>query len=211
VVPAPFRSLGTLRVLNVCAVGLALAAVTSVVSAGMLEMPLATLYTGLPTWAIGTLWALVLRWPKTVGKTSFRWGWVASVPLAMLNSGLSCAFTFANMPHGMEFMVGLFLGATFGIFVWLPSLLLTLLCFGAPIASAQRLAAKGLAGEERGERMVGLACFVMSALGLALAAVMPWAKASAGRPLALGFAVLGLLTGGASTLLAHAREARRRR
>ncbi len=197
--------------LNVCAVGLALAAVVSASAIMMGGSSTAPLGAGLPTWVIGTLWAWLLRWPRTVGKSAFRWGWVASVPLAMSNGALACAFLLANTRRWPGFVACLVLGATVGIIAWLPALVLTLFCFGLPIASAHRLGAAGLAGEERGERVVGVACFVMSALGLGAAALASSARASAGLPLTFSFAILGLITGGSAALLAHAREARRRR
>ena len=79
-IPAPFRSLRALRALNVAAVGLALAAAVAAVF-GVGPGPWAPVFTGLPTLALGTLWALLLRWPRTIKNTSFRVGWAASVPL----------------------------------------------------------------------------------------------------------------------------------
>jgi hypothetical protein len=210
VIPAPFRSLRALRVLNVTAVGLALAAVVAAVF-GMGGDPKAPFATGMPTLVVGTLWALLLRWPRTIKNTSFRVGWVTSVPLAALNGGVACALVMgdsSSFPPLAAFVAG----ATFGAMVWLPALLLTLLCFGLPIASAQRLAARGLAGEERGERIVGLACATMSALALAGASIESGSPHQQPfLPLIYGLAVLGLVTGGTASLLANAREARRRR
>jgi hypothetical protein len=210
VIPAPFRSLRALRVLNVAAVGLALAAVVAAVFGP--TAPVAPIATGLPTLVFGTLWALLLRWPRTVKNTSFRVGWAASVPLAALNGGVACALMMLTKhPDSFKPLVGLVLGATFGALIWLPALVFTLCFFGLPIASAQRLAARGLAGEERGERVVGLACAAMSTLALAGASIEPWDHRHRFLPLIYGLAILGLLTGGAAALLANAREARRRR
>lgn len=86
-----------------------------------------------------------------------------------------------------------------------------LLCFGLPIARAQRLAGKGLAGEERGEWIVGLACMGMSLVALALAGgghAPP--DVDAGKLITQWFAAAGLLTGGAAAALAGARARRRR-
>lgn len=217
VIPAAFQSRRALRVLNVAAVGFALAAATSGVFACLFHRPNLTAFvTALPTWIIGTLWALVLRWPKTIGQSSFRWGWAASVPLAILNASVAAGLLFAldtSMPDASRFVLGALLGATIGALAWVPALITTLVCFGIPIASAQRLAQKGLAGEERGEWMVGIACVVMSVLGLLLsfgARVPHWDHAP-GLWLSRAFAMLGILGGGAATLFARAREARRRR
>jgi hypothetical protein len=196
-------------VLNVAAVGLALAAVVAAVF-GAGGDPKAPAATGLPTLVVGTLWALLLRWPRTIKNTSFRVGWVTSVPLAALNGGVACALVMAD-GNSFPALAAFIAGATFGAMVWLPALLLTLLCFGLPIASAQRLAARGLAGEERGERIVGLACTAMSALALAGATFEPTWPHRPFLPLIYGLALLGLLTGGAAFFLAHAREVRRRR
>jgi hypothetical protein len=161
------------------------------------------------------LWAWLLRRPGTVGKTSIRWGWVASIPLAMLNAGLTLALLMnasKSFDLGRFLLAGLF-GATFGVILWLPALLATLVCFGLPIARAQRLAKKGLAGEERGEWIVGLTCLVMSAVGLLIAFGADPHPNLDGNPEVLLprlFALLGLLAGATSTGLARAREARRR-
>jgi hypothetical protein len=108
-----------------------------------------------------------------------------------------------------------FLGATLGAIVWIPALIATLVCFGVPIARAQRLAKKGLAGEERGEWIVGLVCVVISLVGLVISYV--WApklgigdRGGTGIEAPRLMALLGLVAGMASTTLARAREARRR-
>ena len=216
VIPAAFRSQRALVVLNVAAVGFALAAATAAVFAAVFSSTPMALIAGLPTWILGTGWALLLRWPKTVGKSSFRWGWVASMPLAMLNASIAAALLFgtrANVGamHPTELLIGALLGATIGAMFWVPALIITLLCFGLPIAHAQRLAKKGLAGEERGEWIVGLVCTVMSLSALALSfAVDIRGGDLMGLSLMRAFAALGTLTGGAATVLARARAVRRR-
>jgi hypothetical protein len=216
-IPAPFRSLRVLRVLNAPAVGLALAAVTSAAFAGVLEdSVLFAMGTGFPTLVLGMVWVLLLRWPKTVGRTTFRWGWLASVPLAALNAALACGSMMAfeatrnAAPFVERFFWGALIGGTFGVICWLPALVVTLLCFGLPIASAHRDAEKGLAGEERGERTVGLACAAMSLAAIAVAAAVHPSHAS-GLWVSRTLAAMGLVTGGAAAILAAAREARRKR
>jgi hypothetical protein len=211
-VPASFKTERALEVLNVAAVGLALAAVVAGVT-GVLAQE-AIVMTGIPTWILGTVWAWVLRVPKTVGKSTFRWGWVASMPLAILNASLAGGLLYGTQRVGYtvwDFLGGAILGATFGAFVWLPALFLTLLCFGLPIAWAQQLAKKGLAGEERGEWIVGLACVAMSVVGLLLSIPMAPMPGVEGVWLTRGLGALGALAGAASTGLALARETRRRR
>jgi hypothetical protein len=220
-IPPPFRTLRALEVLNIGAVALALAGVTGVVLTLAVHNAGAdgaiSAFAGAPTLVCGLLWAWLLRRPATVGESSIRWGWVASIPLAMANAGLTLS-TLVALTSSVDLGKGLFaafLGATFGAIVWVPALLATLVCFGLPIAWAQRLAKKGLAGEERGEWIVGLVCALMSLVGLIISYV--WAPklrvggiggTGIGAPRLI--ALLGLVAGVASTTLARAREARRR-
>jgi hypothetical protein len=220
VLPASFQSRRALEILNVPAVGFALAAATAAV-AGVLapHSGAPAVASAAPTLLLGTLWALLLRWPKTVGKSSFRWGWVASLPLAALNSALAAGLLLAcdhPTPHLDNFVFGAFLGTTVGAVIWIPALILTLLCFGVPIAWSQKLAKKGLAGQERGEWIVGLACTLMSIAAVAVthmhAQADHWAeRGGLGYLMTNVLAALGVLTGGSAAALAIAREARRRR
>jgi hypothetical protein len=133
----------------------------------------------------------------------------------MLNAGLSCGLlmTLETHPSPERFFGGMVLGATFGAIIWIPSLLATLLCFGIPIAQAQRLAKQGLAGAEHGEWIVGFACMTMSLVGSLLTLTMDQPP----RPVdeiqiwtARLFGLLGALAGASSTTLAWLRGARRR-
>ena len=215
-VPTSFQTPRTLAVLNIGAVGLALAGVVAPVFAAVFPHEAMGAFASLPTLLCGVLWAWLLRRPQTVGRTSIRWGWVASIPLAMLNAGLSCGLLMtlgAPPPAGWRFFGGMVLGATFGAIIWIPSLLATLLCFGVPIARAQRLAKNGLAGAEHGEWIVGVACITMSVVGLLLSLTMDQSP----NPLvetriwaARLFGILGALAGASSTTLAWLRGARRR-
>ncbi|MFT3766790.1 MAG: hypothetical protein QM820_14935 [Minicystis sp.] len=221
-IPASFQKRRVLQLLNVVAVGCALAAIASALLAMVFDSrwPIA-LITALPTWLVGTAWAALLRWRKTVGRSTLRLGWVASLPLAMLNASLAGGFLAASQTYHSylsEFLIGAVAGPLVGVIIWLPALIATLVCFGVPIARAQRLAEKGLAGEERGEWMVGLTCVVMSSLGLLLSYQIPLrsyvrhhAWHELGRIVTPSLALLGLLTGGAAAALALARETRRRR
>jgi hypothetical protein len=211
VVPAPFRSLRALRLLNVAAVGLSLAACTAAVFTDVFgSARYVAVATGVPTLLLGMVWASVLRWPRTVGKSRLRWGWVLSVPLAVLDGAVACGLTMMENEGLTGLGVGLIAGATFGVIFWLPGLLVTLLAFGIPIATAQHQAERGLAGEERGEAIVGFICAAMSATGLLLAALSGRSASSAGLPLSCALGVAGLLAGGTAMALAKAREARRR-
>lgn len=210
VLPAAFRNRRALAILNIGAVATALAAVTVAAFSHMWGARPSAFAVGVPTLLVGAVWAFVLRLPQTVGKSSFRLGWVTSVPLAALNAGIAAAALIAGetgRSFGLgEILGGLILGVLFGAFLWVPALLLTLVCFGLPIAWAQSLAKRGLAGEERGEWIVGLACFAMSALSL-----LVWGGHDATAAVfARGLSAAGLLLSATSTGLAAARERRRR-
>ena len=214
-IPTSFQTPRALAVLNIGAVGLALAGVVAPVFAVLIPHDAVVAFAGLPTLLCGVLWAWLLRRPQTVGRTSIRWGWVASIPLAMLNAGLSCGLlmTLESHPSASRFFGGMLLGATFGAIIWIPSLLATLLCFGVPIARAQRLAKQGLAGAEHGEWIVGFVCIIMSVLGLLLSLNVDLSPVHEDAPhtwMARVFAFLGVLTGASSTTLAWLRGRRRR-
>jgi len=216
-VPPAFQTLRALKVLNIGAVGFALA---SVVAPLLATFPSSTGFMGnfggVPTLLIGMFWAWLLRQPKLVGATSIRWGWVTSIPLAMLNAGLTAGLLMISdsQSSGLErFLIGLLLGVTFGAILWIPALLATLLFFGVPIARAQHLAKKGLAGEERGEWIVGLVCLVISVVGLVISyedLSRTGALPSSALLIPRIFGLLGIVTSMASTGLARARAARRR-
>lgn len=216
-IPTSFQTPRALAVLNIGAVGLALASVVGAVMVGVFSAKgLSGILGAAPTFLVGLVWAWLLRDPRTLGKSLIRRGWAASVPLAILNASLSAAVVLGVDPHHLnlgETVMIMVYAATIGAFVWIPALLATLFFFGVPIAWAQRLAKKGLAGAERGEWIVGLACLVMSAVGLLIAFgvdASPHVSRDAAiwAPRALG--ILGALAGATSTGLAWAREARRR-
>lgn len=223
--PSTFRSLSLLRALNVAAVGLSLAALTAGVSVclmGTQPFGFSGVGVALPTLLVGVLWARVLRARATVAGSRLRWGWLASVPLAMANGALSCGMLMAWSEHGdlrtaMEsFLRGMFVGATFGAFLWIPGLVATLFCFGIPIALSQRRAEQGLAGEERGERIIGAVCALLAIVGMVLGLTTN-AESSVegiervGLIVYAACGILGLSAGAAGFVLAQQRENRRRR
>ncbi len=214
--PGVFRSLTTLRTLNVAAMGLSLAGATGAVLArfdATFVIPSA-----LSTLVFGIAWGIVLRWRSTVGRSRVRWGWLASLPLAIGNAMVACAILFATMKSPMEgpalgaALVGAFLGLTFGALIWIPGLIATLVVFGIPIWWAQRLADRGLAGEERGERILGGASALVSLLSLPLTSGLRPGDIPADTVALLlrVLCVLGLVTGAAAIALAQLREGRRR-
>lgn len=217
--PAAFHSLKLLRALSIAAMGLSLAAATGGVFAHLLHASFAVL-TALPTLLHGVAWGLLLRDRSLVGKSNVRWGWVASIPLAMANGALSGGLALAAEAHGSlleRFYGGAALGATFGAIFWIPGLIATLAFFGGPIAWAQRLAERGLAGEERGERLVGLASALLAIIGLGLAVALTsqpdessTAFGMAGVVLLYGLSILAIAIGGAATGLATYRSSRRK-
>jgi len=168
-----FRSRRTLEALATAAVGTSLAAATGVVFHGTFGGGSGIgLIVALPTLVLGTLWAWLLRSPRTVAGTSLRLGWLLSIPLAALNASLAAALLFASDNHGnpvVNFFAGMLMGATFGAYFWIPGLILTLLLFGVPIARGQRLARQGLAGQERGDGFVGAASGLIALVALMVA------------------------------------------
>jgi hypothetical protein len=213
VIPEPFQSRRALAALSVGAVGVSMAAITAAGFGLAFRTGAIALVSGGSTLVIGTIWAALLRRPETMGQSRLRWGWVASPPLAMLNAAIAAALLVgSNHPSVASVVGGAVAGATFGAIFWIPALMFTLAAFGLPIARAQWLARKGLAGEERGDAVVGMACVATSELALLIARTGRhhdlvglggvWATRALG--------LLGALAGAGSIVLARSREARRR-
>ncbi len=204
VIPVVFRTPRSLAALNVAAVGLAIAAMTTAAFTVGEPRTHWSIIVGLPSLAVGLVWAAMLRKRETIGHSQFPLGWALSIPLAAVNGAVACGLLFASESHELgSFFGGLFLGATFGVVLWAPGLLLVILLFGLPIAHAQKLAKRGLAGEERGEQFVGIACVVVAALAVALARSSSF--------LFDAYAFLAAATGIIATHVAHKRESARRR
>ncbi|HEY1957253.1 MAG TPA: hypothetical protein VGH28_16655 [Polyangiaceae bacterium] len=170
-IPVVFSAPRSIRLLNVVAVATSIAACT--IAAGVAVSPAdwsCAIYVGLPTVFVAYVWALCLRWQKETG-SGRRWGWFLSVPLAAMNAAMACGTMFALQGDASPeaFGGGAILGATFGVIVWLPAMFLVLALFGLPIAHAQKLARRGLTGEERGERIIGLVAALLAALALPFA------------------------------------------
>lgn len=196
---AAFQSRQFVAALNVLAVGTALAAATSA-AFGMVS-PDARVASAASTLVVGLLWAAALRSPRRVGRR--RAGWVASPVLACVNSMLCVGLLSGrdSLLHPVQALLMVLVGgALVGAVVWVPALALTLIFFGWPIAHAQRLAARGLAGADRGEMVVG----AMSALvaSLALLATPGIHTLLAGLALASGLSAVAL-----SVVRARARAA----
>ncbi len=213
VIPKVFQSRTLLDTLSVLAVGASLAAATGAVfrtiMTGSREETL--WITVPPTLIVGTLWARVLRWRKTLGASGVRAAWLLSVPLAALNASLAAGIMLAN-DHGsgnaiLSFLMGMFLGATFGAVFWVPALVATLVVFGLPIARGQSLAEQGLAGQERGDGFVGGVCAVIASAAFASSLVGPHQP---GMWLLWGVAALAWCVGLATMGLAWWRDRARR-
>ncbi len=172
--PTPFRARRFLERIADLAIGFSLAASTAVVFSSMFGWtrdPMGFI-TGAPTLLFGTLWAVLLRWRRTAFSGKVRVGWMASIPLAMANAAVAAGLMLSMLDHGskplLNFLMGMMAGATIGVMFWGPALLATLVFFGLPIAWGQRLAQKGLAGQERGDGIVGLTSAVIAAVALAV-------------------------------------------
>src|ERR1700728_1321580 len=91
----PVRVLGasrTLAILNVLAVGGSLGAFVGGLLGRVLHVG-TTAGIVSPTFIAGVLWTTLLRWPRTVGTSGIRWGWLASVPIAYVNCAVAIAFS----------------------------------------------------------------------------------------------------------------------
>lgn len=212
--PTPFRARRFLERIADLAIGFSLAAITAAVFTSIFGANEGAigLITGLPTLVFGTLWALLLRWRRTVFNGRVRVGWLASIPLAMMNGAVAAGLMLSTLDHSskplINFIMGMVAGATIGVMFWGPALLATLLFFGLPIAWGQRLAQKGLAGQERGDGLVGLTS------GLMAAAAMAWSLLSTARHGSTRFALLlgaiGMSLGALTMLTAWVRDRQRR-
>jgi len=230
-VPVVFGAPKRLRALNVAAVGSSIAACTAAAFMLLLGPHQWTwaFVVGLPTLFCAVLWAVCLRWRKTT-KTGVRYGWLLSIPLAALCSALSggafFAFDLEAFDKGASsvasFVGGSLLGGTFGVVVWLPALLVVLALFGLPIARAQRMARLGVAGEERGEILVGVVSAVLGAISLAVAYLaqkygqtwMPdvWVvMAGIGRVIMHLLSLIAIVAGASTAWIARSREKRRQK
>jgi hypothetical protein len=193
--PALFRTRRAIEWLSILAVGATLGAGTGSFFRGLFgsQHLAAALGTALPTFLFGCWWARLLRDPRTVGKTRIRRGWLLSIPLAAANASLSAGLVLALLgPHfdPIAALTGLFVGATFGAMFWIPALLITLTVFGVPIAWGQRLARAGLAGQERGDGIVGAVCAVV-----ATSVTMAQTQWSSNQEASLALAALAALGG----------------
>jgi hypothetical protein len=172
--------------------------------------------TAVTTFVFGLWWARLLRRPATFPNIKIRRGWVASIPLAMMNSAMACGILFGLEHFDFDaFVRGALLGATFGVICWGPGLVATLAFIGLPIAWSQHLAKKGLAGEERGELVVGAVSLAIGAQALALFLSRSPddgapSAARLGFVLVAAFGVVAVVAGGLATALARKRQLARR-
>jgi hypothetical protein len=220
--PKGFDELRSLRNANVFAVAASMAAMTGAVFGWFGRPGADDVMAGIPTvttFLVGLAWAATLRVRKRVTRRQWQLGWVLSVPLAALNGALAAGVLFVSDGRGTaidqlgRFLGGMVAGLTIGAVIWIPALVATLLCFGFPIARAQRLAERGLAGTERGERVVGISAAVLGVIGTLI--VSSWETTPVGRG---PFAARGLVVacglfaaaaGASSAMWATARSKRR--
>jgi len=209
-----FRARKGLEALTVGAVGLSMAAATGAVFRLLMSHGSASdfvWYTTLPTVLLGTLWAVLLRWRRPVGTSSLRMGWLLSVPLAALNGALAAGLLLLGDHSGgsavSRFFLGMLMGGTFGALFWIPGLVLTLVLFGVPIARAQRMAAQGLVGQERGDGVVGASSALVAFMALLSTA---YAAQRGGATVVAAFATVAMVFGVASMAVAAWRARQRR-
>ncbi len=205
--------------LNVAAVAFALASFVLDVGNDPQRVGHALIF-ATPTLVLGAVWASLLRWKRTLGNGRLRVGWIASIPLAAGNAGLSAIALLPSAgrlasPSDVFSMFAL--GVTFGAIIWIPALLLTLLFFGVPLAWAERRAREGLAGAERGERIVGLiAAFLgWASIGISLQTQQHYHRFEPitffDRVLFLSFAIIAIASGLSAAAIATWSDLRRRR
>jgi len=213
VIPVVFRTPRSLARINVIALGLAISAMTSASFMTLWEEERVCwpIVVGVPTFVVGAAWGALLRRRERVGWLNL--GWILSVPLAALNAGVACGLMLCAdrmEPTLAAFLGGVVLGATFGAIIWVPALALVLLLFGLPIARARELAAKGLAGEDRGERVVGVTCAVFGVAAIAVARFATHVTAES-YVLLVALAALAVAFGIGATIVATKRERARAR
>jgi hypothetical protein len=214
--PKAFQSRRQIEVLSTLAVGTALSAATATVFGlifGGHGSRSIELITGVPTLFLGLVWVSLLRWPKTLGQSTFRVGWLLSVPLAMLNAGIAAGLLLSAEQPSWDwqgFVGAMFAGMTIGVIFWGPALAATLLCFGGPIARAQHLAKQGLEGQERGDAFVGAASAMIATLSLFVATAGNVTRTHRGAWFLLATSAAAVLAGFASMVLARRRTQQRR-
>ncbi len=200
---------------------MAVATALASAAASMLSVPFKSHVTGLalviPTIICALIWVRLLRSTKSVGQSGLRAGWFWSVPLAALNACVGALIMFMCGEHmgvndpWMVVLTTLICGAT----VWIPMWGFTIAVFGTPISWAQRRAKSGLAGEERGEAVIGTTSAVIAGLALLDAyrhtrgdVTLP--RVAIGHAMTITTAVLGVGLGVLVLVLALIRERQRR-
>jgi hypothetical protein len=195
-----FRSWRTTAALNVVAVASSLAALTAFVFRALLTFHEAS-FSALSTFIVGLAWAAALR-VKPRGGKGVRMGWVLSPVFACGNSMLCVGLLSVSDGRSWIDTLGMMLlgGALLGAILWIPALVLTLLFFGLPLARAQIAAARGLAGADRGEIIVGA-----TSSALALIPLVAW-----GAPFEVALGVVAIACGATAMVLSVLRERARR-
>jgi hypothetical protein len=205
--PSAFRRPGVVAALSTTSVATSLASLVYVTFAVMFHDDAFPQASALTTLAVAVAWMASFRIERTVGRRKLPLGFVLSLPLAALNAALAGGVLMQMHSFDVaRFLGGMVFGVTFGALVWLPAWVVTLLVFGRPLVRARELAARGVAGREQGDGVVGRrGAFVAAAslLGLVLVAANHVAF-----PVAL--ALLGLATGAAAALAARSRANARR-
>ena len=208
--PWTFRELRTIRVLNVLGVALGLTAlvlrVVDYQGNWVVESYAPTPLGLVAVVAVSLVASVSLRGRSRVANSTLRWGWLGFTAIFMAASvGLSVASDVARFnvtpPVGMLVVSGLGAALLGGIASLFPLALL-----GLPVAHAQSLARKGLAGEERGERIVGIGAALAAALVAVQLMVSRSYYPSLSELLPVVPAALSILLGLVAAFLANGRE-----
>lgn len=165
-VPTLFQRLRAIRWLNEAAFSVALATGVGVAFANIADVSLAVASFA-ATLVLGPFWARLLRRFPIAFSKSVAPGRLIAIAMAIANASLagSLMVTLNRGSPSDNFgnaFVGAVLGATFGAIFWIPTLVVTCVLFALPTAWASSLAKRGLAGEERGEWLVGMMCGAVS-------------------------------------------------
>ncbi len=211
--PTFFRSQRALGALNVFGVGLSLASLAGWLQGAMAMSATDTGPSAVPlfvgtTLFTGTLTAALLR-IRSSDPSKIRIGWWLSPVGAWLNAVLGTFGAFLLFDKGTQTLPtlsDLAIVTFYGAIVWVPAWLMSLVLFGLPIAWAQRQARLGLAGEERGERIIGTTVAVLSLVSLlGVLFITPRQL-----PAVIVVAVLGTVLGALTAAMAWQREQRRK-
>lgn len=172
--PKFFQRIRAIRWLNEIGFALTLATAVGVAFEHIADLEL-SIASFAATLVLGPFWAIFLRKYPIAFSTSHARGRLIAIGMAIANAALAGSFMLGMNKNGSfiigtkenteivsHMFIGAFFGATFGALFWIPTLFVTIWLFALPTAWASALAKRGLAGEERGEWLVGAMCAATS-------------------------------------------------